>query len=144
MRGIVFRTSLSSILEGVHSKEIGLYEAGSVGGLFGFRMGMILAVFLGRALVLGASAKVPRLLLFWAGSEKILGGRRGRSLSAAIGPWHVYQSPLGDVSCAFSPSNSLIPSLFPPIVPSTFLLPPFLLLPAGLGGGFGLRGAHSR
>ena len=39
------RTSLSSILDRVHRSDIGLYEAGSVGDLFGFRMGMILAIF---------------------------------------------------------------------------------------------------
>ena len=39
------RTSLSSILDRVHRSDIGLYEAGSVGDLLGFRMGMILAIF---------------------------------------------------------------------------------------------------
>lgn len=42
---MLFRTSLSSILEGLQSREIGLYEAGSVGDLFGLRMGTILANF---------------------------------------------------------------------------------------------------
>ena len=42
---MLLRTSLSSILDGVQRREIGLYEAGSVGGLFGFKMGTILAVF---------------------------------------------------------------------------------------------------
>ena len=42
---MLLRTSLSSILEGVESSAIGLYEAGSVGDLLGFRMGMILASF---------------------------------------------------------------------------------------------------
>ena len=42
---MLLRTNLSSILEGVQSKEIGLYEVGSVGGLLGFRIGMILACF---------------------------------------------------------------------------------------------------
>ncbi len=39
------RTSLSSIFEGLQSNEIGLYEAGSVGGLLGFRIGIILDCF---------------------------------------------------------------------------------------------------
>ena len=39
------RTSLSSILDGVQSREIGLYEDGSVGDLFGLRTGIILANF---------------------------------------------------------------------------------------------------
>ena len=42
---MLLRTNLSSIFEGVQSKLIGLYEVGSVGGLFGFRIGMILASF---------------------------------------------------------------------------------------------------
>ena len=33
------------ILEGVHSSVIGLYEAASVGGLFGFSSVMILPIF---------------------------------------------------------------------------------------------------
>ena len=41
---MLYRTSLSSIFEGVQSREIGLYEAGSVGGLLGFRIGTILAI----------------------------------------------------------------------------------------------------
>ena len=46
MCGVMFvRISLSSILTGVQRSEIGLYEAGSVGGLFGLRIGIILAVF---------------------------------------------------------------------------------------------------
>ena len=42
---MLFRTSLSSILDGVQRSEMGLYEAGSVGGLLGLRIGTILAVF---------------------------------------------------------------------------------------------------
>lgn len=42
---MLFKMSLSSILEGLLSNEIGLYEAASVGGLLGFRIGMILASF---------------------------------------------------------------------------------------------------
>lgn len=42
---ITLRTSLSRILEGFGRSEIGLYEAGCVGDLLGFRMGMILAIF---------------------------------------------------------------------------------------------------
>ena len=42
---MLLRTSLSSILDGVQSREIGLYEAGSVGVLLGFRIGIILASF---------------------------------------------------------------------------------------------------
>ena len=42
---MTFRTSLSSILEGVQSNEMGLYDAGSVGGLLGLSMGMIFAIF---------------------------------------------------------------------------------------------------
>ncbi len=42
---MLFRTSLSSIFEGLQSSEIGLYETGSVGGLLGFRIGMIFASF---------------------------------------------------------------------------------------------------
>ena len=38
-------TSLSSIFAGVQSSVIGLYEVGSVGGLSGFRIGIILASF---------------------------------------------------------------------------------------------------
>ena len=46
MSGVMLlRTSLSSILDGVQRREMGLYEAGSVGDLLGFRMGTILAVF---------------------------------------------------------------------------------------------------
>ena len=39
------RTSLSSILEVLQSRDIGLQEADLVGGLLGFRMGIILASF---------------------------------------------------------------------------------------------------
>ena len=42
---MLFRTSLSSILDGLQRSEIGLYEAGSVGVFFVLRIGMILAVF---------------------------------------------------------------------------------------------------
>ena len=42
---ILFRTSLSSLFAGVQSSAIGLYEAGSVGGLSGFRMEIILTSF---------------------------------------------------------------------------------------------------
>lgn len=42
---IWFRTSLSKIFEGLGRSEIGLYEAGSVGFLLGFRIGMMLACF---------------------------------------------------------------------------------------------------
>ena len=42
---MLLRTNLSSILEGVLSSEIGLYEVSSVGGLLGFRIGIILASF---------------------------------------------------------------------------------------------------
>ena len=46
MCGVMYcRTSLSSILEGLHRSETVLYDARSVGGLFGFRSGMILACF---------------------------------------------------------------------------------------------------
>ena len=46
MCGVMFvRTSLSSILRGLHSRVMGLYEAGSVGDMFGFRMAMNLPVF---------------------------------------------------------------------------------------------------
>ena len=41
----MFSISLSRILEGVQSSEIGLYEVGSVGGLLGLRIGMIFAIF---------------------------------------------------------------------------------------------------
>ena len=40
-RVIVLRTTLSSILTGLHNNEIGLYHVGSVGVLFGLSMGMI-------------------------------------------------------------------------------------------------------
>ena len=40
---ILFRSSLSTILETVLSRVIGRYDASSVGGLFGFRIVMILA-----------------------------------------------------------------------------------------------------
>ena len=39
------RMSLSSTLTGVQRREMGLCDAASVGGLLGFRIGMILAVF---------------------------------------------------------------------------------------------------
>ena len=39
------RMSLSSTLTGVQRREMGLCDDASVGGLLGFRMGMILAVF---------------------------------------------------------------------------------------------------
>ena len=42
---MLLRTSLSSIFEGLQSREMGLYEAGSVGDLLGFRIGMILESF---------------------------------------------------------------------------------------------------
>ena len=42
---ILFRTSLSIILETVLSRVIGLCDAGSVGGLSGFRIVMILPFF---------------------------------------------------------------------------------------------------
>lgn len=42
---ILFRTSLSKIFAGFGRREMGLYEAGSVGVLLGFRMGMIFACF---------------------------------------------------------------------------------------------------
>ena len=42
---MLFRTNLSSIFEGVDKSEIGLYEVSSVGGLLGFKIGMILASF---------------------------------------------------------------------------------------------------
>ena len=42
---IWLRTSLSSILDGLQRKEMGLYEDGSVGGLFGLRMEITLANF---------------------------------------------------------------------------------------------------
>ena len=42
---ICLRTSLSRIFDIVHSKEMGLYEDGLFGGLFGFKMGMIIAFF---------------------------------------------------------------------------------------------------
>ena len=42
---VLLRTNLSSIFEGVQSKLIGLYEVGSVGSLFVFRIGMILTSF---------------------------------------------------------------------------------------------------
>ena len=40
-----FRTSLSSTFDGVHRRDMGLYEAGSVGDLLGLRIGRMLAVF---------------------------------------------------------------------------------------------------
>ena len=46
MCGVMFaRVSLSSTLAGVQRREMGLCDAASVGGLLGFRIGMILAVF---------------------------------------------------------------------------------------------------
>ena len=42
---MLFRTSLSSIFEGLQSREMGLYEAGSVGDLLDFRIGIILDSF---------------------------------------------------------------------------------------------------
>ena len=39
------RMSLSRTLAGVQRSEMGLCDAASVGGLLGFRIGMILAVF---------------------------------------------------------------------------------------------------
>ena len=46
MCGVMFvRTNLSSILRGLHSREMGLQEAGSVGDLFGFKKVMILPIF---------------------------------------------------------------------------------------------------
>ena len=42
---MLLRTSLSSIFEGLQRSDIGLYEAGSVGGLFGFSIGIIVASF---------------------------------------------------------------------------------------------------
>lgn len=42
---MLLRTSLSSIFEGLLRSDIGLYEAGSVGGLFGFSIGIIVASF---------------------------------------------------------------------------------------------------
>ena len=42
---MLFRTSLSSILDGVQRSEIGLYEAGFVGSLLGLSMGIMFAVF---------------------------------------------------------------------------------------------------
>ena len=39
------RTRRSRILDGLQRSEMGRYEVASVGGLFGFRIGMILAVF---------------------------------------------------------------------------------------------------
>ena len=42
---ILFRTSLSIILETVLSRVIGLCDAGSVGGLSGFRIVMILPFY---------------------------------------------------------------------------------------------------
>ena len=46
MCGVMFvRISLSSILTGLGRRDIGLYEAGSVGVLLGLSIGMIFAVF---------------------------------------------------------------------------------------------------
>ena len=46
MEGLItLSTSHSRILEGFGSRDMGLYEAGSVGGLLGFRIGIILASF---------------------------------------------------------------------------------------------------
>ena len=42
---MLLRTSLSSIFEGLQRREIGRYEAGSVGDLLGLSMGITLAVF---------------------------------------------------------------------------------------------------
>jgi len=43
MCGVMFvRTSLSSILRGLHRREMGLEQAGSVGDLLGFKMVMVL------------------------------------------------------------------------------------------------------
>ena len=42
---MLFRTSLSRILEGVQRRETGLYEAGSHGDFLGLRMGTILPIF---------------------------------------------------------------------------------------------------
>ena len=42
---MLFRTSLSSILDGVQRSEIGLYEGGFVGFLLGLKMGIMFAVF---------------------------------------------------------------------------------------------------
>jgi len=52
------RTSLSSIFEGLHRSAMGLYEPGSVGGLFGFRIGSILAVFQMLGILLLASDRL--------------------------------------------------------------------------------------
>ena len=37
--------SRSSIFDGLHKSDIGRYEVGSIGGLLGFRMGMIFPIF---------------------------------------------------------------------------------------------------
>ena len=42
---IVLRVSLSRILTGLHNKEIGLYDMGSVGVLFALSMAIILPFF---------------------------------------------------------------------------------------------------
>ena len=61
MCGVMFvRISLSSILTGLGRRDIGLYEAGSVGVLLGLSIGMILAVFqrLGMLLLLTEKLKM--------------------------------------------------------------------------------------
>ena len=55
---MLFRTSLSSIFAGVQSNAMGLYEAGSVGDLFGFRIGIILASFQVLGMLLFVSEKL--------------------------------------------------------------------------------------
>ena len=45
---IVLRISLSRILTGLHNNEIGIYDVGSVGVLFGLSMSMILPLLFSR------------------------------------------------------------------------------------------------
>lgn len=55
---MLFRTSLSSIFDGLLRSDMGLYEAGSVGVLLGFRMGIILASFQVLGILLFVSEKL--------------------------------------------------------------------------------------
>ena len=66
---MLFRTSLSSILDGVQSNETGLYEAGSMGDFLGFNMGTILAIFqmLGMVLCLREWLKMSVRILMACG-----------------------------------------------------------------------------
>ena len=61
---ILFRTSLSKILAGFGRREMGLYEAGSVGILVGFRMGMIFVYFQVLGIILCRMEKLKMSIRF--------------------------------------------------------------------------------